>query len=112
DVLYVTGTFFDVLGTPVAMGRPLTVKDDEEAAVAVIGHAFWQSAFDGRPDVVGQSVEVEGRRLQVVGVADASFFGIEVGRRIDVLVPLAAEPLLRGEQSRLSNDRVWWVSII
>ncbi len=114
DVLYVTGTFFEVLGTQVAMGRPLTANDDgdADAAVAVIGHAFWQSAFDGRPDIVGQTVAVEGRTLQVVGVADAAFFGIEVGRRFDVMVPLAAKPLLKGEQSRLGNDRVWWLSVI
>ncbi|MCC7125663.1 MAG: ABC transporter permease [Acidobacteria bacterium] len=114
DVLFATANVFDVLGTAVGRGRPLTANDDVEgdAAVAVIGHAFWQSAFDGRPDVVGQTVAVEGRALQVVGVADAAFFGIEVGRRFDVMVPLAAEPLLKGNQSRLRNDRAWWLSVV
>ena len=32
-----------------------------------LSYDFWQSAFGGRP-IVGERVEVDGRRLEVVGV--------------------------------------------
>jgi putative ABC transport system permease protein len=37
------------------------------APVALISYELWQSAFGGRP-IVGHSIDVDGRRLQVIGV--------------------------------------------
>ena len=37
----------------------------------------------------------------IIGVAPAGFFGMEVGRSIDIAVPLCAEPLLQGNASNL-----------
>jgi predicted permease len=37
------------------------------APVALISYGLWQSAFGGRP-IVGESVDVDGRRLEIVGV--------------------------------------------
>src|SRR4029450_3435924 len=46
--------------------------------------------FGGRADVVGQTLRVDGEIVPVIGVAPASFFGVEVGRRFEVALPLCS----------------------
>lgn len=71
----VTEDFFTVLGVPPAVGR--TFAPDEQAygntRFVVISHAMWQRAFGGRPDVVGQSIEVNGNPHRIVGVMPRGF---------------------------------------
>jgi putative ABC transport system permease protein len=42
-------------------------------AVAVIGHGLWMSAFGGDPGVVGQTITLDDRGFQVVGVLPPDF---------------------------------------
>ena len=53
----------DVSGPPPAPGQPPLIPP----RIAILSHELWLSAFGGQP-VVGQPVEVNGRRLEVVGV--------------------------------------------
>src|SRR5438128_4519489 len=60
----------NTLGVQPAHGRLFTVGETGVASpppVAVISYELWQSAFGAQP-VVSHSVDVDGRRLQVVGV--------------------------------------------
>ena len=56
----------------------------------MISHAFWQRHFGGRADVIGQTLHVGREIVPVIGVTPASFFGVEVGRRFDVALPLCS----------------------
>ena len=70
----------------------MLIPDDDRPdapAVAVISHAFWQSRFGERPDVIGQTIYVQDIPVVVVGVMPPRFFGTEVGRRPDLMVPAA-----------------------
>ena len=40
------------------------------------------------------------------------FFGADVGRMTDVMLPFAAEPLIRGPESRLAAKSSWWLQIM
>ena len=40
------------------------------------------------------------------------FFGPDVGRMTDVMLPFAAEPLIRGPESRLAAKGSWWLQIM
>ena len=40
------------------------------------------------------------------------FFGPDVGRMTDVMLPFAAEPLIRGPESRLAAKSSWWLQIM
>lgn len=40
------------------------------------------------------------------------FFGVDVGRTTDVMLPFSAEPLVRGEESRLGRLSSWWLEIM
>ncbi|OLE79020.1 MAG: hypothetical protein AUF76_17850 [Acidobacteria bacterium 13_1_20CM_2_65_9] len=84
--LYVSGRFFDVLGVHAHIGRMLTEADDPKGCGspgAVLSHDFWQVWYGGNPGVIGQSIMLDRRRFDVIGVAQPGFFGVEVGRTFD-----------------------------
>ncbi len=116
DGAYVSGRLFDVLGVTPARGRMLSPADDSGAQadgpVAVISHRLWQQRFAGANDVLGRRLMVQRIAFTIVGVMPAGFFGPDVGRMTDVMVPFAAEPLIRGKESRLAAKGSWWLQIM
>ena len=114
--LFVSGEFFDVLGTPPLAGRLFSRADDHRgcgaSSGAVVSYAFWQREFGGAADVLSRTLTLEGQPFQVIGVTPSSFFGVEIGRNFDVALPLCSEPLLRGEDSLLDRRDGWWLSLI
>ncbi|HLK19813.1 MAG TPA: ABC transporter permease [Bryobacteraceae bacterium] len=113
--LWVTGDFFHVLGVTPVLGRVFTASDDRRGCSepgAVISYAFWQREFGGDPSVVGRTLSLEGHSLPVIGVTPASFFGVEVGSRFDVAIPLCSEPIVRGGPSYLDQRHDWWLAAI
>ena len=59
-------------------------------------------AFAGADDVIGRQVTLQRMAFTIVGVMPPGFFGVDVGRMTDVMLPFAAEPLIRGQESRLA----------
>jgi predicted permease len=111
--LWVSGDFFNVLGVRPSVGRVFSASDDRRGCAdpgAVISHAYWHSAFGGRADVLDQSVRVNGRQFPVIGVTPPGFFGMDVGRMYDIAVPLCADELLLGQDTRLTRKNGWWLS--
>ena len=47
-------------------------------------------------------LSLDGRRVPVIGVTRPEFFGVEVGNRYDVAVPLCADP---AQAAGLANRR-------
>ncbi len=72
---HVTGAFFEVLGTPVAVGRALAAGDTrlDAPAVAMVTHGFWQRRHGGDPALLGQTIEVNGTPTTIVGILPPSF---------------------------------------
>ena len=63
------------LGAAPVLGR-LPVAADEQAGAAptiVLSYPVWQRRFAGRPDVVGQTVKVDGQSTQILGVMPQGF---------------------------------------
>lgn len=71
----VTDGYFEVLGRAPLMGRYLQPEDsvDGSAPVVVLSHHLWQQRFAGRPDILGQSLEIDSRSSQIVGVMPEDF---------------------------------------
>jgi putative ABC transport system permease protein len=67
---YVSGEFFETLGQPLALGRPLA---GETAPEAVVSHRFWRTQLGRRPDVLGRPIRVNDRLFTIVGVAAPDF---------------------------------------
>jgi putative ABC transport system permease protein len=116
DGAYVSGRLFDVLGVTAIRGRMITPADDGGAApdgpVAVISHRLWRQRFAGAGDIVGRQLTVQRVPFTIVGVMPSGFFGADVGRMTDVMLPFAAEPLIRGQESRLTSAGSWWLQIM
>ena len=102
----VSGNFFDVLGVRPDLGRGFRPDEDKvpgRDAVVVLSHVLWEKEFASSPDVVGQSIFLNGLPFKVVGVAPEPFTGPNAWLRADLYVPLAMQPALAGgsEQSEL-----------
>jgi putative ABC transport system permease protein len=66
----VTGGFFSVLGVSPKYGRFLQESDVATGARAIVlSDGFWRRQFSGRADVIGRSLQIDGRAFEIVGVA-------------------------------------------
>ncbi len=65
SVYRVTGNFFDVVGVPVALGRPM---QSGERNVAVLDYGFWQNRLSADPSILGRTLILDGQPHTVIGV--------------------------------------------
>ena len=81
-----SANLFALLGVAPAFGRAFSPEEErQQAALAVISHDVWQRRFGGSTDVIGQTVQVAGSPLAVIGVMPEGF-GFP-GRAIELWVP-------------------------
>ncbi|HBY64241.1 MAG TPA: hypothetical protein DEH78_30835, partial [Solibacterales bacterium] len=64
-VTLVTENYFEVTGTPIALGRALGANEPNSV---IVSHGFWQSRLSGKPNVLGQTLILDGRPYTIVGV--------------------------------------------
>jgi predicted permease len=98
--LWVSGDIFTTLGVAPFKGRLLSPEDDQRGcgtSGAVLSYAFWQSAFGGRESVIGTKLLVDEHLTQVIGVTPPDFFGLEIGKRFDIALPLCSHPAFHPE---------------
>jgi len=115
-----SGDYFTVLGVPAVLGRTFTPENDVRAGaggkpvddaarlVAVIGYRFWQQRYGGAVDVLGKSIELDRIPFTIIGVIGPEFTGVDQGTGLEVFIPLAAEPLMRGAAESAMDQRSWW----
>jgi putative ABC transport system permease protein len=109
DRQFVSGDFFSTLGVRAFRGRMLTPADDVHGApdgpVAVVSYRLWRARFGAREDIVGSRLSINRMPVTIVGVMPPSFFGVEVGRVLDLAMPyrLAA----RFTSSPFDDDFQW-----
>jgi predicted permease len=84
---FVTGGFFDVMGTPAALGRTISTADDPVGGrdVVVLGDDIWRRRFGSNAGILGQQVTLDGASYEVVGVMPRGF---QYPLRTEVWVPL------------------------
>jgi len=116
--VYASASLFPTLGVTPILGRAFTPADERpggapDGLAAVISDGFWQRQFDGRLDVLGHRITLQGIPFTIVGVTPPAFGGPEVGRAYDVAIPFGAEPLIHGAaESWLPERSTWWLSIM
>jgi putative ABC transport system permease protein len=112
--IYVSGSYFRVLGVPAAIGRTFTEQDDSPACVSagvVLGDAFWRREYGGDPSAVGRKISLDGHPFDILGVAPPEFTGVDAGKRFDVAAPLCAEAML-GDKIPLDGRMFWWLGVM
>jgi len=71
--MVVTENFFETLGVAPQMGRTFDARDLEGPPAVVLSYNSWKTQFGGSPDVVNQSVILNGRVFRILGVMPGDF---------------------------------------
>jgi predicted permease len=87
----VSSQWFQVFGARPILGRTFTAEEDQPNAgpVAVISFGLWQSVFGGSRDAIGQTLMLDQKPYQVIGVMRRDF---DWPRRNQVWAPIALAP--------------------
>jgi putative ABC transport system permease protein len=111
---WVTGDFFSTLGVKPLVGRTFTAADDKRgcAAIAILSYEFWQSEYSGDANILDKKIALNTHPVQIVGVIQPGFGGINVGRGVDIYAPLCSEAILIHENSALDKRGNWWLSVV
>ena len=107
-----SANYFDVLGVRPIMGRGFLPEEDTKpggAPVAVISYRLWQTHFNGNPNIVGQTIEINQHPYTIVGVTPAVFQGSQTGVRTEIWVPIMMEAQLDELGDLLHDHHQFWL---
>ena len=94
----VSGSYFEVMGVPAALGRTFNAEEDATPGthpVVVLSDDFWRSRFAADPTLIGGEIRLNGRPYTVIGVAPDEFRGrLAAGVGTDFWVPFSMYPHL------------------
>src|SRR6476659_4889694 len=67
---YVTEDFFKIIGVSPVLGRDFRADDNKPGAekVTILGDEIWRRDFGADPNIVGQSVRINGKAATIIGV--------------------------------------------
>ncbi len=104
--------YFEVMGVPMALGRPILPEEDAapgERPVAVLTERFWRERFDGDRDVIGRVIRLNNTPFTVVGVVARPFEG-QTFLGTDLWIPMSMVGAARGQgfETLLTSPRSVW----
>jgi predicted permease len=114
DAMYVSGSYFGVLGLQPALGRLLTTNDDQgigQSFVTVLGYDFWQTKLGASPNVVNEKILINGKSMTIVGVAPKGFQGTTLGTMPNVYVPISMRQVMEPDFHGFQNRRTYWIYV-
>jgi predicted permease len=117
DVIWgqlVTGNYFDVLRVKPILGRTFAPDEDKTPgaqAVVVLGHSLWQRRFAADQNIVGKTVDLNGRAYNVIGIAPESFKGTKFGLSLDFWAPMMMAEELDRSPKMLSSRNSHWMNV-
>jgi len=113
-----SANYFDVLGIKPFRGR-LFLPDESSklgaSTVAVVSHSLWTKQFGSDPNLVGQTLALNGIPFTVIGVTPPGFKGtFSLAGPDRIWVPLSMREQLTTGQLRqlITNRRFRWISMI
>jgi len=114
----VSGNYFQVLGLKPAVGRLLTPQDDTARnanPVVVLSYDYWKARFSASPEVVGQTLLINGHPFTILGVAPQNFNSAIGGYRPGVFIPISMVDIalpwaIPGH--RLDNHQSIWLTLV
>ena len=118
DAEIVSGNYFQVLGLRPALGRLFTPQDDTAKnanPVVVLGYDYWRTRFGASPDLIGQSVLINGHAFTVLGVAPANFHSAIGGYRPGLFLPISMVDIAMPRMAPidgLNNHQSIWLTLV
>jgi putative ABC transport system permease protein len=103
----VTETFFSLLGVQPTLGRLFLSEECQRGGrrVAVLSNSFWKARFGGNPQILGQTLAINGEPRVIVGVLPATFdFGsiFVPGATADIFIPYYIDKETDGEGNEVA----------
>ena len=92
--LAATADFFPMLGVAPAAGRVFKPEEFEPGAdnVVILTDRFWARRFGSDPNIVGRTIQLDGKSVQVVGVMPPGFDHPILWGPLDIWQPLTFTP--------------------
>ena len=112
---FVTANYFSVLQLQPTLGRLFTAGDYTAAGegdMAVLAHRYWQRELGEDPDVIGKSMIINGRSMQIIGVAPPEFVGTNRFSPVDVFVPITMLQELGMMSWELEPRNNYWIYLL
>ena len=109
--ILVSGSYFPVLGIQPALGRLIGLADDRavgSSPVVVLSYAYWRTRFDASPDVVNQTIIVNGEQFTIIGVTPQDFEGTALGLMPDIYVPITMRGFTQRDAKSFEDRRNYW----
>jgi putative ABC transport system permease protein len=96
-----TANFFEVMGVRPLFGRLYTEANETPGndGVVLISYGLWQRRFGGAADVLGQTITLNGRAFEIIGVMPAT---LQVPAEAELWKPLAPD-----EGTRTARGAFW-----
>jgi putative ABC transport system permease protein len=112
--IWASGDFFQTLGIRPRLGRLFSAADDRRgcSGVAVLSYGYWQERFAGDRAVLGQIINLDKHGFPIVGVTPPGFYGVNIGEKFDVALPICATALFDAKQERIVERSWWWLNVI
>ncbi|TAN03578.1 MAG: FtsX-like permease family protein [Rhodanobacteraceae bacterium] len=91
-VTYADRGLLPTLGIQPLLGRNFSAQEDSPHGppVVILNYGFWQRRFGGDRNVVGRTLEVDGRAHTIVGVLPKNYAAL--GFAGDIMLPMALPP--------------------
>ena len=103
--LRVTSTFLDVLRIQPIRGRNFLWEEMEPGSheKVILSHGYWQDRYEGREEVLGQDLRIDGVPFTIVGILPDGFRLAGQNETLDFILPIPFAP----EQRTIDN----WLTI-
>ena len=91
-VAYTSAQFFSILGVNPALGRLFYSDEDQPGhnrQVILLENKYWKTRFGGSPKIIGQSLHLDGRPYQIVGILPPGEPWLDSA---DVFIPMSYSP--------------------
>src|SRR5499427_827479 len=93
--MQVSDGYFALMEKPPLLGRALLPEDQQAGKdqVVVLSYGLWQSRFSQDPKIIGQTISLDSRAYEVVGVMPSEFHSLPASlvRQSDLYLPVADE---------------------
>ncbi|HEX4006427.1 MAG TPA: ADOP family duplicated permease [Acidobacteriaceae bacterium] len=111
-----TGSMFRVLELHPALGRAFDPQAGEPGGTdpreALLSYDYWKSAFHGDPAAIGQTLNLGGASVAIVGVLPEGFTGVQSERAIDMVLPLSFERVLQPKSPMIDMEGAFWLTVM
>jgi predicted permease len=110
----VSGGYFPTLRLTPVLGRLFAADDDRARGahdVVVLAYDYWSTQFGRNPEVLNDTLIINGTPMTIVGVAPEGFHGTTTMERPHVFVPLAMAVQMRPGWDRIDRRNDHWLYV-